>query len=65
MHYSSILTSLFQRQVRRENSVCASRSSGYRKFLKPHLQNRIEITKKHERHIRPQTDPTHEIDNAR
>jgi len=43
----------------------AGRGSSYRKVFKPHLQNRIEITEKHERHIRPQTNPPDEIDNAR
>ena len=59
--YSSASSSV--KSVARTPSApaCCTR---YRKFLKPHLQNRIEITEKHERHFRSQTNPPDEINNA-
>ena len=61
----AILAGLFRRQIGNQHAVCSRFRRLGRKFLQPHLQNRIEVAEKHERHIAAAPKPRDQIQNSR
>ncbi len=64
MNNAPIVFGLFGRQIGDEDTIRPSLSSSSGKFLKAHLQHRIEISEQHERDLAALPDAAHQFENT-
>ena len=65
LHDRAIVARFFGRQVGRQHAIGAGRGSRFGEFLEAHLQDRIEIAEKNERHLAVRAQAPDEIEHSR
>ena len=64
MQSCAILARFLRRQIGGKHAVGTVRRGGFCKFRQSHLQEGIEITKEHQRHVRARAQVADEFEHA-